>query len=263
MESVDLRLMQSAIQNLVDGFIVIDKFGTVQAINPAVHQLFGYEFEELIGENIRMLMPEPDRGKHDSYLSNYLTTGIAKIIGVGREVMGKRKNGETFPIELAISKVVIEEKILFVGILRDITERKEAEKRQQLSLIMEMSTPIMRLWNQILLLPLIGVIDSKRAQSIMDFTLQSIQDNNARVIVMDIQGVPNVDSAVANHILKITKATKLLGCDCLVTGISPEVSQTLVNLGIDLDSVLTRANLVDGLAYAFEVVGVQVKNLKV
>ncbi len=117
-------------QTAVDGIIMIDTKGTIVTFNPAAEKIFGYNQEEVIGENVKMLMPNPYHKNHDQYLKNYLTTGIRKIIGIGREVMGLRKDGTTFPLELAISTIQEEQQQRFVGIVRDITERKLAEKER-------------------------------------------------------------------------------------------------------------------------------------
>ena len=127
---------------------------------------------------------------------------------------------------------------------------------------MEMSTPVMRLWDSILLLPIVGLVDSKRVQLIMETVLQRIVDYETKVIILDIQGVPAVDSAVANHLIKITQATKLMGCTCIVTGISPEISQALVNLGIELTDISTQATLKDGVSTSLERLGLQLKEIK-
>jgi PAS domain S-box-containing protein len=111
----------------VDAIITIDERGTIESLNGAAERLFGYTFVELSGQNVKMLMPPPYRAEHDGYLMNYTTTGIKKIIGSGREVVGLRKNGETFAMDLAVSEVLLGGRRLFTGIVRDITERKQAE----------------------------------------------------------------------------------------------------------------------------------------
>lgn len=125
------NLHKAILENTVDGLITINEKGIVQSYNKACKKIFGYESDEVIGQNISMLMPRPYRQEHDSYLKNYLHSGKAKIIGIGREVEGKRKDGKVFPIDLSVSKVEIEGKILFSGIVRDITPRKKAEKKIQ------------------------------------------------------------------------------------------------------------------------------------
>jgi PAS domain S-box-containing protein len=114
--------------NAVDGIIAIDERGLVTAINPAACRIFGYVTEEVTGRNVKMLMPEPHHLRHDQYVTDYLATGNRKIIGIGREVVGLRKNGEQFPMDLAVSETVLDNRHIFTGIVRDITERKRAEE---------------------------------------------------------------------------------------------------------------------------------------
>ena len=118
---------QAIIDNAVDGIITIDDRGNIESVNPSTVRMFGYEREELIGQNIKILMPEPDRGNHDKYISNYHATGKGKIIGKGREVIGKRKDGSMFPFLLSISEVILENKKIFTGVVHDISELREVK----------------------------------------------------------------------------------------------------------------------------------------
>ncbi|MZH03538.1 MAG: PAS domain S-box protein, partial [Nitrospinae bacterium] len=120
--------LSTIMDNLIDGLIIIDSQGTIKSINPAVTELFGYTSAELIGQNVKMIMPEPYHSEHDQYLKNYMTTGKAKIIGLGREVVGLRKDGSTFDLDLGVTQLDTHEGTSFIGTLRDITERKESEK---------------------------------------------------------------------------------------------------------------------------------------
>jgi PAS domain S-box-containing protein len=119
--------LSAVIESSVDAIITIDEIGMVQSVSSATEKMFGYEPSEVLGKNIKMLMPEPYHSEHDGYLENYMTTGKAKIIGFGREVIGKRKDNSTFPMDLSVAEMWVGEKRLFSGIARDITERKEAE----------------------------------------------------------------------------------------------------------------------------------------
>ena len=119
---------QLILDSAVDGIITIDDRGIIASINPAGERMFGYPAAELVGRNVSILMPSPDRESHDGYLSRYLETGRKKIIGIGREVTGQRRDGSTFPLDLAVSEVFIGGQRTFMGTLRDVTERKEIEE---------------------------------------------------------------------------------------------------------------------------------------
>ncbi len=126
-EAYRLRL-ESILDNIVDGLITIDDRGIVQSFNKACERIFGYKAAEVVGQNIKMLMPDPYSSQHDGYIHNYKTTGKAKIIGIGREVEGRRKDGSIFPLDLSVAEVKIGDQRIFSGIIRDITERKNAER---------------------------------------------------------------------------------------------------------------------------------------
>ncbi len=120
--------LEAIIGNAVDGIIIIDNRGRIQMTNEATSLLFGYGAEEMLGQNINMLMPEPHRSAHDGYLQNYMATGEGQIIGVGREVQGKRKNGELFPFRLGVSRIETEVGLLFTGVIHDLTEEHKAKE---------------------------------------------------------------------------------------------------------------------------------------
>lgn len=112
----------------MDGFITIDGRGKVLAVNPACEKIFGYRADEILQQNVSMLMPTPYHEAHDQYLENYKATGRPKIIGIGREVEGRRKDGSTFPLDLSVARVELEDQVIYSGIVRDISERKKYEK---------------------------------------------------------------------------------------------------------------------------------------
>ncbi len=120
--------VRAVIDHIIDGIITIDERGVVETFNPGAERTFGYQAGEVIGHNVKMLMPAAYSEHHDQYLSNYLRTGQARIIGIGREVVGRRKDGSTFPLDLAVSEFRVHGRRMFAGILRDVTERKRAEQ---------------------------------------------------------------------------------------------------------------------------------------
>ena len=120
--------LRAILETAVEGIITIDERGAIESFNPAAETIFGYHAEEAIGKNVKMLMPQPFRREHDGYLKHYQETGRAKIIGIGREVMGQRKDGAVFPMDLSVSEMRLANRRMFAGFVRDITARKAAEK---------------------------------------------------------------------------------------------------------------------------------------
>jgi rsbT co-antagonist protein RsbR len=133
--------------------------------------------------------------------------------------------------------------------------REEVINRQQQEML-ELSTPVVKLWDGILALPMIGTLDSARTQVVMESLLQKIVETGSQIAILDITGVPTVDTLVAQHLLKTVTALRLLGAECILSGIRPQIAQTIVHLGVDLQGVTTKANLADALALALKRIGV-------
>ena len=129
--------------------------------------------------------------------------------------------------------------------------------RQQQEML-ELSTPVVKLWEGVLALPLIGTLDSARTQVVMESLLQRIVDTGAGIAIIDITGVPTVDTLVAQHLLKTVAAARLMGAECIISGIRPQIAQTIVHLGVDLEDVVTKATLADAFAVALERLGLTV-----
>jgi rsbT co-antagonist protein RsbR len=132
--------------------------------------------------------------------------------------------------------------------------REEIIKRQQQEL-MDLSTPVVKLWKDILALPLIGTLDSGRTQVVMQNLLEAIVDHGATIAIIDITGVPTVDTLVAQHLLKTVAAARLMGADCIISGIRPQIAQTIIHLGVDLAEVTTKATLADAFQLALRRIG--------
>jgi rsbT co-antagonist protein RsbR len=124
--------------------------------------------------------------------------------------------------------------------------------------MLELSTPVVKLWDKILALPLIGTLDSARTQIVMETLLNAVATTNTSVAILDITGVPTVDTVVAQHLLKTITAVRLMGAECIISGIRPQIAQTIVHLGINLADISTKASLRDALALALEMTGQQI-----
>ena len=187
-------------------------------------------------------------------LDSYLTAVNKSLSILTRSMRDKKMSDkQAGAMKSAVTKLLNMDNTIIVGTFMSMTQQKIAE---QTDALMQMSTPVAAIWDGILLLPIVGVIDSARANEIMNSILTKVLETHAKVIILDISGVAVVDTAVANHLIKITKASKLMGCDCTITGMSPAVAQTIVELGIDTQNVTTTANLHDSLRMAFAEVGV-------
>jgi rsbT co-antagonist protein RsbR len=137
------------------------------------------------------------------------------------------------------------------------TAREEVIARQQRELL-ELSTPVVALWDNVLALPLIGTLDSSRTQVVMETLLQKIVETGAEVAIVDITGVPTVDTLVAQHLMKTVAATRLMGAECIISGIRPQIAQTIVHLGVNLGEVITKATLADAFQVALKRVGARI-----
>ncbi|MCQ8781495.1 STAS domain-containing protein [Mangrovibrevibacter kandeliae] len=137
-------------------------------------------------------------------------------------------------------------------------DQREAIIERQQSEMTEVSAPVVKIWDRIVTVPLLGTVDSFRAQTVMENLLQAIVEREAEVAIIDITGVSTVDTMVAQHLLKTAAAVRLMGAECVISGISPKIAQTIVHLGVDLPNVVTRGDLQSGLSYAFERLGVKI-----
>jgi len=167
----------------------------------------------------------------------------------GKEAQQSSANAESLAKLLHLDTAIV------VATYNRLVEESLTEQAKSL---LEMSTPVTQIWEGVLLLPIVGIIDSRRARDVMNATLAKISETQARIFILDISGVGVVDTAVANHLIKITRATRLMGCACTISGVSPQIAQTIVDLGIDLGGIQTTATMRDALADAFRRVGMTI-----
>ena len=157
-------------------------------------------------------------------------------------------DGRAFAEDVWIATVVLDRLGLFTTEMHQ--KGREAVIARQQQDMLELSTPVVQLWDGVVALPLIGTLDSARTQIVMENLLQRIVETNAAMAIIDITGVPTVDTVVAQHLLKTVAAARLMGADCIISGIRPQIAQTIVHLGVDLAQVITKATLADAFAVA-------------
>ena len=162
------------------------------------------------------------------------------------------------PERLAEQLWVVSELLDSMGMhtIRTYQRTREAVIKRQQEELLELSTPVVKLWDGVLALPLIGTLDSQRSQTVMESLLQRIVDTGSEIAIIDITGVPTVDTLVAQHLLKTVTAIRLMGADCIISGVRPQIAQTIVHLGLDLGTLTTKANLADALKLALSRLGV-------
>ena len=142
--------------------------------------------------------------------------------------------------------------------IRTYQKSREAVIKRQQEELLELSTPVVKLWDGVLALPMIGTLDSQRTQVVMESLLRRIVETGSEIAIIDITGVPTVDTLVAQHLLKTVTAIRLMGADCIISGVRPQIAQTIVHLGLDLQGVVTKANLADALKLALTRLGLTI-----
>lgn len=166
------------------------------------------------------------------------------------------KDSEALITQITIVSDLLDRLGLFTTEVHQQT-REEVISRQQEEML-ELSTPVVKLWNGILALPMIGTLDSSRTQVVMEALLQKIVETGSEMAIIDITGVPTVDTLTAQHLLKTVAAARLMGADCIISGIRPQIAQTIVHLGVDLSAVMTKSTMADAFAVALQRLGMVV-----
>ena len=167
-----------------------------------------------------------------------------------------------YPQKERLNEVIIEVNSILDGIalitFESFSRKRESIIREQQKALMELSIPIIKIWDRILMVPLIGVLDSQRTQMVMENLLGAIEDTQSKVAILDISGIPVVDTLVAKHLIRTVAAARLMGAHCIVTGVRARISQTMIQLGVDLTEVTTRSTLADGLRVALDLTGLKI-----
>lgn len=230
--------------------MAVDKDLKITYLNASGRALLAKDISEIGGVSCKDAFCTSHCGTKECRMLHAMETGKRASSRNEATIQNKK-----IPIEYTAVPLYNDKQELVGGLefIIDITNQviNEEKLKEQSRTIREISTPAIKLWDGIVILPVVGVIDSLRAQQMMNAMLAKIMETSAKVIILDIQGVVAVDTAVANHLIKITKATKLMGCKCIISGISPAVAQTIVQLGVDLGDVNTNSTLSDALKEAF------------
>lgn len=274
-EARKAALADAAKMAAIDRSMAVIEFkpdGTILRANPAFLSVMGYTEGEIAGKHHRLFVsPEETRSPEYASFWQELAAGKMKsgqfhrLAKGGKAVWLEANYNPVFDLEGRVERVV--------KFATDITEKVESARNTEVALkqvreaerireemhrtLEEMSTPVMPIWDGILLLPLIGVVDSSRTDHAVTKTLERINETRARVFLLDISGVPAVDTAVANQLLKITKATQLMGCETVISGLSPAIARTMVELGVEVGQVRTTATLRDAFALALRKMNAQ------
>ena len=232
----------------------------------------GYSWEQAQGRDLHELIaPAQYNAANSTRLPRFWATGESEVLGQILELTVIRQDGTEMPIELSVSAFQWHNQWQAVGVIRDISERKQAEtERERLQkeiieaqqrAIAELSTPVIPIMDRIIVMPLIGSIDSLRARDITRTLLAGIQQHRAKVVILDVTGVGIMDTGIVNHLNKTIQAARLKGAQTIVTGMSDAVAEAIVDLGIDWSNIQTLADLQTGLLVALDNLGVRLNRV--
>lgn len=231
--------LRAVVNTAIDAIVVIDEHGIVQSVNPAAERIFGHRENEIVGKSVNVLIPEPDRSAHEGHIAAYLKTGVSNIIGIGREVEAQRKDGETFPVDLALTEWHMSGMRFFTGIMRDITERKQTEERVRL-VMRELSH---RIKNVLAVVQSMAWQTARTSNDLTDFSkrfanrIEALACSHNLLIDRDWQGV-RIEDLVRGQ-LRLFGAEERLGTHGPDLVLQPEAAQSL---GLALHELATNAS---------------------
>lgn len=250
-----LRLAQITLENTADAIGWYDMTGKLIYLNAAGYQLYGYTPDDLPNLHASTIDPAFTADVIER-LANRLRTEGAILI----EREHRHREGHSIPVEATNSYVAFDNREYICVVIRDITDRKKAEAEHaalqqqiinaQQDALREISTPLIPISDEIVIMPLVGTIDSMRAQQIMETLLEGVAHYQSELAILDITGVSMVDTQVAQALVRAAQAVKLLGARAILTGIKPQIAQTLVHLGVELEDIITYGSFQSGVAAA-------------
>ncbi len=234
------------------GIIVANKEGIIEDINKYLCNVTLYQRDELIGQAVEVLVPERLRVSHVGIRQGFMANPSNRMMGQNRELFCVTKSGTEVPIEVGLAPVHIKDELKVVVTLVDVSVKQEADRklRAMSRELEEVSTPILEIWDRIAVVPIIGTLDSDRSMKLMESTLTKMKEGRYRVTILDITGLTAIDTNIANHLLRLAAAIKLMGGQAVITGISPEIAKTIVRLGVNLGDLRTSSSLSSGLQFA-------------
>jgi rsbT co-antagonist protein RsbR len=263
--SSPLSQTSALLQLLVDtvrdyAIILLDPQGKVLTWNVGAERLKGWKANEIIGQHFSRFYPAEDVAKGKTEMELKVAREEGRYEDEGWRV---RKDGSRFWANVIFTPLFDTDGQLrgYGKVTRDLTERRNTEDkiRKQAQEIMEMATvPVVQVWEGIVLVPLIGMLDSQRTQQLMERLLHRVTETSSPIAILDITGVPAIDTQTAQHLIETISAVRLLGAEVILTGVRPVIAQTLVHLGIDLSNVMTRSSLAAGLRMALEILNLKV-----
>ncbi len=228
----------------------------VDMLAQAIKESAGADYDNVAFDELRALLNQISHMRAiKGYTARENATYVLSLRNTLRALLVEEHDGNVAALmdELAYLAELVDR--MSLTMIENYIRSREEIIHQQRADMMELSTPVIKVWDKILTLPIIGTLDSRRAQLMMEALLQRIVESGSTVAILDITGVRTMDTLVANHLIKTVTAARLMGARCILTGVSPAIAQTMVQLGIDLSQITTRAQMSDGIRLALELVG--------